>query len=50
MEVGILCLICGEIIPLTESEVEYVKVKVCDKCKQAVLWTRKEMEKKKDGK
>lgn len=44
------CLICGEGIILTENEKEalycgyHIDNKVCDKCKQAILYIRKQME------
>ena len=39
---GIPCLICGEMVELTEYELMYYKdvVKVCDKCKEAVMKMR----------
>lgn len=47
---GVGCLICGETVPLTDNEVEmlrhnmHIHSKVCDKCKQAVLHIRKQLE------
>ena len=43
------CLICGEPTRLTESEIaslmygEKIDAKVCDKCKEAILYVRKQM-------
>lgn len=47
--IGINCLICGEFAELNEQEhirLGYGKdiVKICPKCKQAVMKVRKEME------
>lgn len=47
--IGINCLICGEPTELNEQEyirLKYGKdiVKVCPKCRQAVMKVRKEME------
>lgn len=47
---GIACLVCGESVPLTTDE-EYairsgfhVNPKICDKCKEAILYVRKTIE------
>ena len=43
------CIICGEAVELTEMEEEqlryghYIHSKVCDKCKAAILYMRKQM-------
>lgn len=41
--VGVKCIICGETVPLTEEELSmsYV-VKICDKCKKAIMKVREE--------
>lgn len=49
--ISIACIICGEAVPLSEEEAmslrhgHHIHSKVCDKCKQAVLYLRKEMDK-----
>lgn len=50
-----LCVICGEPIKLTETEFSLSKYGpvvpgVCDKCKEAVLEMRKNMEEKNNDK
>ena len=45
----ILCLVCGEGVPLTEEEEatmyygHHVHSKVCDKCKAAILYVREQI-------
>ena len=44
------CLVCGEAVPLSDFEYAYLHtthgsvVKVCDKCKAAILHVRKQLE------
>ena len=44
------CLICGESVPLTEREELQIRhgmnihSKICDKCREAILYMRKQME------
>lgn len=45
------CMLCGDIIELTEQEQEYVRYfgqpyrnMVCNECKRAVAWARVHME------
>ena len=46
------CLICNESIPLDDFEIARIKYgrdiapKICDKCKNAVMQMRKELEKR----
>lgn len=47
METATSCLICGEDVLVYGYEAEHGCYKVCDKCKQAVLKTRTQLEKKK---
>lgn len=43
------CLICGESVPLTELEELQIRhgmnihSKICDKCREAILYMRKQM-------
>ena len=39
-KIGTQCLICGEFIELTEYEIHEGVVKICDKCKKAVMQMR----------
>ena len=47
------CIICGEFVTLDEFEESrllhgmHISSKVCDKCKQAILYTRKQIEENK---
>jgi hypothetical protein len=43
--VGTSCLICGEFVELNPLEQHANTVKICDKCKKAVMKAREEMEK-----
>ena len=46
--ISINCLICSEEVELTGEEARHgVSIKVCDKCGQAVIEMRKQIEKKK---
>jgi hypothetical protein len=39
------CIICGESVDLNElEESQLYRSKVCDKCKQAILYIRKQIE------
>lgn len=37
---GTSCLVCGEFIPCSMFE---FGIKICDECKQAVLWAKEKM-------
>lgn len=49
-KLGKACFICGEPVALTKNEEEAlycgyrIDHKVCDKCRQAILYVRKQME------
>ena len=46
---GISCLVCGESVPLTEiEEIRFehkmnIPIKICDKCRAAILYVREQM-------
>lgn len=40
---GVDCLICGKFIPCSMTEFH---AKICNECKQAVLWAKEKMRKK----
>lgn len=40
------CLICGEFIPNDTEEIFSYRVKICDKCRNAVMQMRKQLEDK----
>lgn len=52
--IGVDCLICGEGIPLNENEKMdilhggRIVIKICDKCKEAVLAMRREIQKRRE--
>lgn len=50
MELATSCLICGEDVPVYGYEAEHGCYKICDKCKQAVIEVRKQLEKKQQKK
>lgn len=44
---GVGCLICDEFVPLSpneESMMRAIHIKICDKCRSAILYTRRKME------
>ena len=47
METATSCLVCGEDVLVYGYEAEHGCYKICDKCKQAVIKMRKQIEKKK---
>ena len=47
METATSCLICGEDVTVYGYEAEHGCYKICDKCKQAVMKIRTQLEKKK---
>ena len=46
--IAIKCPICGSWKDLTDDEVEYMRIYICDSCKEAILWAKKQNEKLKE--
>lgn len=46
VQVGTNCIICNDTIILSEYNIRYNRILICDKCKAAILKVRREMEEK----
>ena len=51
VSIGVACIVCGESVELTDNEClalsrgHNIESKVCDKCKEAIIYMRKQIEK-----